>query len=220
MGTGELSAARTSRCKLSVLALAAGERVGVRGAGSIEGLQPLTPLPMGEGADRVRRNRRHCRARPGNPSSSQNVFRRMMDPRVKPAGDGSRWSSLPAMSCPARSQACADRVNLSALPGIHVLLSSSAKDRMARELERLVPPRAPTYTRPASILRECDTAHTSLLTLSLKSRQGKKDVELASGKRAIEQDMIEYAPATSKLDHRGHDRRYLLCLSNLRPAAA
>ena len=31
------------------------------------------------------------------------------------------------------------------------------------------------YTRTASILRECDTAHTSLLTLSLKSRQGKKE---------------------------------------------
>jgi hypothetical protein len=134
----------------------------------------VNPSSVGEGADRVRRNRRHCRARPGNPSSSQNVFRRMMDPRVKPAGDGSRWSSLTAVSCPARNQACADRVNLSALPGNHVLLSSSAKDRMARELERLVPPRAPTYTRPASILRECDTAHTSLLTLSLKSRQGKK----------------------------------------------
>jgi hypothetical protein len=58
-------------------------------------------------------------------------FRRMMDPRVKPAGDGSRWSSLTPVSCPARSQACADCVNLSALPDIHVLLSSSAKDRMA-----------------------------------------------------------------------------------------
>jgi hypothetical protein len=40
------------------------------------------------------------------------------------------------VSCPARSQACADCVNLSALPGIYVLLSSSANDRMARELGR------------------------------------------------------------------------------------
>jgi hypothetical protein len=60
----------------------------------------------------------------------------MMDPRVKPAGDGSRWSSLTPVSCPARSH-WADCVNLSALPDIHVLLSSSAKDRMARELGRL-----------------------------------------------------------------------------------
>jgi len=61
----------------------------------------------------------------------------MMNPRVKPAGDGSRWSSLTPVSCPARIQAWADCVNLSALPDIHVLLSSSAKDRMARELGRL-----------------------------------------------------------------------------------
>src|SRR2546423_5844744 len=55
-----------------------------------------------------------------------------MDPRVisastrvfdalLPAGGGSRWKSLSPASCPARSQTCADCVNLSALPGIHVL---------------------------------------------------------------------------------------------------
>jgi hypothetical protein len=60
---------RQARCaprrKLGVLPLPAGERVGVRGFGSIERPQLLknhretltphpTPLPMGEGADRVR----------------------------------------------------------------------------------------------------------------------------------------------------------------------
>jgi hypothetical protein len=34
----------------------------------------VNPSSVGEGADRVRRNRRHCRARPGNPLSSQDVF--------------------------------------------------------------------------------------------------------------------------------------------------
>src|SRR5712664_1890501 len=33
---------------------------------------------------------RHCRARPGNPSSSKMVLRRLMDARVKPGHDGCR----------------------------------------------------------------------------------------------------------------------------------
>jgi hypothetical protein len=37
-------------------------------------------------------------------------------------------------SCPARSQACADCVNLSALPGIHVFFSYFGKTWMAPEL--------------------------------------------------------------------------------------
>ena len=105
----------------------------VRGLQNYRDPAPLTPVPP------YRRGGRPSSPQPsslpgstGNPSSSQNVFRSMMDPRVKPAGDGSRRSSLTPVSCPARSQACADCVNLSALPGIHVLLSSSAKDRMGR----------------------------------------------------------------------------------------
>ena len=36
-------------------------------------------------------DRSHCRARPGNPSSSQKALCEGMDPRVKPAGDDVGW---------------------------------------------------------------------------------------------------------------------------------
>src|SRR5215468_6182468 len=52
-------------------------------------------------------------------------------------------------SCPARSQACADRVNLSALPGIHVFCSKSEQGVDGRDIgERKRRRSSNGYARP------------------------------------------------------------------------
>ena len=55
---------------------------------------------------------RHCRARPGNPSSSKMVLRRLMDARVKPGHDECRHLDSRRTFTPSRREASEALLNL------------------------------------------------------------------------------------------------------------
>src|SRR6266496_1865060 len=55
---------------------------------------------------------RHCRARPGNPSSSKMVLRRLMDARVKPGHDKCRHPDSRHTVAPSRREASEALLNL------------------------------------------------------------------------------------------------------------
>jgi hypothetical protein len=86
--------------------------------------EPRSVWPVTRGQKRVEDARRRAYD-PRVHHSSQKIFTTKMDGRVKPGHDDlDEPSCPPAMtevdfdsSCPARSQACADCVNLSSLPG-------------------------------------------------------------------------------------------------------